>query len=43
VGDSIDEDAAPYRKVVLQGVAEVRHPPGHDDGWRDLYRRLAAR
>jgi nitroimidazol reductase NimA-like FMN-containing flavoprotein (pyridoxamine 5'-phosphate oxidase superfamily) len=43
VGVSIDEDAAPYRKVVLQGVAEVRHPPGHDDAWRDLYRRLAGR
>jgi len=43
VGISIDEDVAPYRKVVLQGVAEVRHPPGDDDAWRDLYRRIAGR
>lgn len=43
VGISIDEDAAPYRKAVLQGVAEVRHPPGDDDAWRDLYRRIAGR
>ncbi len=39
----IDEEAAPYRKVVLQGVVEVRHPPGEDEAWRPLYRRIAKR
>lgn len=43
VGISIDEEAAPYRKVTLQGVVEVLHPPGEDDRWRDLYRTIAKR
>ncbi len=43
IGISIDEDAQPYRKVTIQGVAEVLHPPGDDDAWRDLYRVIAAR
>lgn len=43
VGISIDEEASPYRKVVLQGVAEVLHPPGDDEAWRDLYRAIASR
>jgi nitroimidazol reductase NimA-like FMN-containing flavoprotein (pyridoxamine 5'-phosphate oxidase superfamily) len=43
VGISIDEEASPYRKVVVQGVAEVLHPPGDDDAWRDLYRQIARR
>lgn len=43
VGISIDEEASPYRKVVVQGVAEVLHPPGDDESWRDLYRAIAAR
>ena len=30
VGISIDEEASPYRKVVVQGVVEVVHPPGDD-------------
>lgn len=25
------------------GVAEVLHPPGDDDAWRDLYRVIAKR
>jgi nitroimidazol reductase NimA-like FMN-containing flavoprotein (pyridoxamine 5'-phosphate oxidase superfamily) len=43
VGISIDEDAAPYRKVTLQGVVDVVHQPGEDDEWRDLYRTIARR
>jgi PPOX class probable F420-dependent enzyme len=43
VGISIDEDAAPYRKVTLQGIIEVVHPPGDDAQWRDLYRDIAKR
>lgn len=43
VGISIDETASPYRKVTIQGVVEVVHPPGDDDAWRDRYRRIARR
>ena len=40
---SIDEEAHPWRKVTIQGVAEVVHRPGEDDAWRDLYRAIARR
>lgn len=43
VGISIDESSQPYRKVTVQGIAAVVHPPGEDDQWRDLYRAIAAR
>lgn len=43
IGLSIDEEAAPYRKVTVQGVVEVVRPPGEDDAWRDLYRSIARR
>ncbi|MEY4231107.1 MAG: hypothetical protein RLZZ362_1956 [Actinomycetota bacterium] len=43
VGICIDEEAAPYRKIVVQGVAEVLHQPGEDDAWRPLYRQIAKR
>jgi hypothetical protein len=43
VGISIDEEAPPWRKVTLQGHVVVRHPPGDDDAWRDVYRRIAKR
>jgi nitroimidazol reductase NimA-like FMN-containing flavoprotein (pyridoxamine 5'-phosphate oxidase superfamily) len=43
VGISIDEEAAPWRKLVVQGAVEVLHQPGEDDAWRDLYRRIAGR
>jgi nitroimidazol reductase NimA-like FMN-containing flavoprotein (pyridoxamine 5'-phosphate oxidase superfamily) len=39
----IDDDQAPYRKVVLQGIVEIVHPPGEDDAWRHLYRSIAKR
>lgn len=43
VGLTIDEDALPYRKVTLQGRAEMLFEPGADDEWRDLYRSIAKR
>jgi len=43
IGLSIDEDEQPYRKVTVRGIADVVHPPGEDDAWRDLYRTIAKR
>ncbi len=39
----IDEDALPYRKVVIEGTAELLHDVGADRDWRALYRRIAKR
>lgn len=43
VGLTIDEEALPYRKVTVQGTAELLYAPGADDEWRDLYRSIASR
>ena len=43
VGLTIDEEPLPYRKVTIQGEAELLHPPGEDDVWRDLYLEIASR
>ncbi len=43
VGLTIDEDPLPYRKVTVQGTAELLYAPGADDEWRDLYRAIASR
>jgi PPOX class probable F420-dependent enzyme len=40
---TIDEEASPYRKVTLEGAANIVHDLGEDDAWRDLYRRIARR
>ena len=40
---SIDEQDLPYRKVIIEGRAELLHDLGEDDIWRDLYRRIAGR
>lgn len=40
---TIDEDPLPYRKVSVQGTAEILHEPGEDDVWRDLYLQIAMR
>lgn len=40
---AIDETALPYRKVSVQGRAELVHDLGEDDVWRDTYRRIATR
>ncbi|MGH8595062.1 MAG: pyridoxamine 5'-phosphate oxidase family protein, partial [Gammaproteobacteria bacterium] len=37
----IDELLLPYRKVIVQGRATIVHEVGHDDHWRDRYRRIA--
>ncbi len=39
----IDEQPLPYRKVLVEGRAELVHDVGEDDRWRDLYRRIATR
>ena len=39
----IDEESQPYRKVVVEGNAELVHDLGEDDQWRDRYRRIARR
>jgi len=39
----IDEQALPYRKVIVEGVAQLVHDVGNDDVWRDQYRRIAGR
>ena len=39
----IDEQTLPYRKVVVEGDAEMIHDIGEDDVWRDLYRKIALR
>lgn len=43
VAITIDEEAARYRKVLIEGRAEVLYEPGQDDEWRDIYRRIALR
>jgi hypothetical protein len=40
---SIDEQPLPYRKVIVEGVAELVHDLGADALWRDRYRRIAER
>ena len=42
VGITIDEEAAPYRKVVLQGVVEIVHPPKDEPFGRRLVIRDVA-
>ena len=39
----IDEQDLPYRKVIVEGTAELVHDLGEDDLWRDLYRSIAQR
>lgn len=43
IGGVIDETEIPYRKLVLEGDAEIVHDLGEDDVWRDRYRRIAER
>ena len=43
VAITIDEEAGLYRKVLVEGKAEVLYPLGHDDEWRDIYRRITLR
>lgn len=43
VAITIDEDTGRYRKVLVEGTAEILFTPGHDDTWRDIYRRISCR
>ena len=40
---AIDEQNMPYRKVLVEGDAELVYDIGDDNAWRDLYRRIAGR
>jgi PPOX class probable F420-dependent enzyme len=39
----IDEQALPYRKVVVEGRAQLAYDLGRDAEWRERYRRIAER
>ena len=39
----IDEQPLPYRKVLVEGNADLVHDIGNDDIWRERYRRIARR
>lgn len=39
----IDEESLPYRKMIVEGKAELIHDVGEDDVWRELYRNIARR
>ena len=43
VAITIDEDQGRYRKVLLEGKAEVLYEVGEDRQWDDVYRRIACR
>lgn len=40
---TIDEEEGRYRKVLIEGTADILFTPGHDDQWRDIYRRITCR
>ncbi len=40
---TIDEEAGPYRKVTVEGVARIAFDLGRDAEWRETYRRIACR
>lgn len=39
----IDEQPLPYRKVIVEGRAELVFDLGEDEAWRDRYRSIACR
>lgn len=39
----IDEQPSPYRKVLIDGAAELVYDIGNDDAWRELYRDIAVK
>ena len=43
VAITIDEDQGRYRKVLLEGKAELLYEVGEDRRWDDVYRRIACR
>lgn len=40
---AIDDQNYPYKKVVVEGAAEIVHDVGKDDVWRETYRAIAER
>lgn len=43
VAVTIDEEAGSYRKVLVEGRAEILYEVGRDREWDDVYRRIACR
>jgi hypothetical protein len=43
VAITIDEEAGRYRKVLVEGKADILYTPGQDDIWRETYRRISRR
>jgi len=43
VAVTIDEEQGVYRKVLVEGKAEILYGLGHDDEWRDIYRGITMR
>jgi PPOX class probable F420-dependent enzyme len=43
VAITVDEETGRYRKVLVEGTAQLLFTPGQDDHWRDIYRRIACR
>jgi len=43
VAITVDEEVGHSRKVLIEGRAEILVPPGRDDTWRDVLRRIADR
>ena len=43
VAITIDEDTGLYRKVLVEGTANILHEVGEDRKWNDVYRRIACR
>ena len=39
----IDEENLPYRKIIVEGKANIVHDLGADEIWRDLYTEMAER
>jgi len=39
----IDEQALPYRKVLVNGIAELQFDVGNDALWRPTYQKMAAK
>ncbi|MGE5595586.1 MAG: nitroreductase/quinone reductase family protein [Hyphomicrobiales bacterium] len=43
VAITIDEEAHPYRKMTVEGAAQLVYEIGRDAEWRDRYRRICLR
>lgn len=43
VAITADEESGRYRKVLVEGQADILYTPGQDDIWRETYRRISRR